>query len=148
MKVKRSKNLDDRVIGKIVEILDGWSGPLSWVTLVATVEERIGLHYTRQTLDKHERIKLAFASRKKAIAQGRQHELKIIDDPTLQAALDRITRLEAENNRLKAENANLLEQFVRWAHNAYIKGIGSEELNRPLPAVNRGQTDRAFRRIK
>ena len=52
-------------------------------------------------------------------------------------------RREAEIERLKAENARLLEQFVRWSYNANNRGIGEEVLNRPLPAVNR---DSAFRR--
>jgi hypothetical protein len=52
-------------------------------------------------------------------------------------------RRDAEIDRLKAENARLLEQFVRWAYNANNRGVSEEVLNRPLPAVNR---DSALRR--
>jgi hypothetical protein len=34
MKLKRSKNLDDKIIQEIVEIMDGWSGALTWDGLV------------------------------------------------------------------------------------------------------------------
>ncbi len=63
--------------------------------------------------------------------------------PELTASLQINARRDAEVERLKAENARLLEQFVRWAYNANNRGVSEEVLNRPLPAVNR---DSAFRR--
>jgi hypothetical protein len=48
--------------------------------------------------------------------------------------------LEAENQRLQTENDRLLEQFARWAFNAYVRGLGEAELNRPLPEIDRRQT--------
>lgn len=53
--------------------------------------------------------------------------------PDLRIAKEAIARLEAENSRLKMENDRLLEQFARWAYNAYSKGVPEEVLNRPLP---------------
>ncbi|MEM5332306.1 hypothetical protein VSR34_38410, partial [Paraburkholderia sp. JHI2823] len=64
----REKNLDDTVVATIVGVLDGWSGRLTWDALIAAVKRRAGLSYTRQTLYSHERIRLAFAVRKKALA--------------------------------------------------------------------------------
>lgn len=142
MKLQRSKNLDDKIIQEIVEITDGWSGALTWDALVEAVSGRMGLRYTRQTLHKHERIKLAFSARKKAFTNGEVAEPKKVSDVVLRAALDRLARLESENERLKRENANLLEQFVRWTYNAGTNGLGVDFLNQALPEVHRGQTDR------
>jgi hypothetical protein len=142
MKLKRSKNLDEKIIQDIVEIMDGWLGVLTWDGLVEAVSRRMGLQYTRQTLHKHERIKFAFAARKKAFATGEVAEPNKVSDPILQAALDRLARIEGENERLKRENANLLEQFVRWTYNAGTRGLGIEFLNQALPEIHRGQTDR------
>jgi len=145
--VQRSKNLDDQSIRKIVEILDGWSEDLTWDGLVEVVDRRLGQRYSRQALHKHERIKQAFTTRKTALASGRGVAKKVAD-PVLQMSLDRLARVEAENERLKRESAALLEQFVRWTYNAGLKGLTLDVLNLPLPAVNRGQSDRGVKRVK
>jgi len=40
--------------------------------------------------------------------------------------MERLERLAAENARLQAENGHLLEQFMTWAYNAYLKGLSKE----------------------
>ncbi len=147
MKVQRSKNLDDQMIREIVEILDGWSDDLTWDGLVDTIDRRLGQRYTRQALHKHERIRQAFKARKMAAADVRGVVGKVAD-PVLQLTLDRLARVEAENERLKRESAALLEQFVRWTYNAGLKGLTLDVLNQQLPAVNRGQSDRGVKRVK
>lgn len=132
----RERNLDDKVVASIVEVLDGWSGKLTWEGLIEVVEKREGLRYTRQTLHRHERIRLAFTVRKKALS-GQRSEPKDVVLPELQVALERIARLEAENQRLAAENNALLEQFARWAYNAQTRNLTEDFLNHPLPAVDR-----------
>ncbi|KPX71630.1 hypothetical protein ALQ89_04899 [Pseudomonas amygdali pv. tabaci] len=54
--------------------------------------------------------------------------------------MERLERLAAENARLQAENGHLLEQFVTWAYNAYLKGLSKEYLNTPLPRIDREVT--------
>lgn len=147
MMVQRSKNLDGRLIQEIVEILDGWSDGLTWDGLIEAIDRRTGQRYTRQALHKHERIKQAFTHRKNALASG-QDSARKVKDPVLQLTMDRLARVEAENERLKRENATLLEQFVRWSYNAGFKGLTSDVLNQPLPVVRRGQSDRRINRIK
>jgi uncharacterized protein (UPF0335 family) len=135
---KRAKNLNDASIKQIVEILDGWSGKLTWELLIDAIELRMHSRYTRQTLHKHERIYNAFELRKKGIAEG-DGEIRTVRSPELQKSLERIARLEVENKRLESENEKLLEQFARWAYNAHTRGMDSNFLNQPLPPVNRGQ---------
>lgn len=140
----RERNLDDKIVLAIVEVLDGWSGRLSWIALIGTVQRRMGLTYTRQTLHRHERIRKAFEARKSALlgqAKERRHEAM---PPELRAALDRIARLESENQRLAYENNNLLEQFARWTYNAQTRNLTVTFLNGPLPGVDREQSDRMY----
>lgn len=137
MRHKRSRNLDDAAIGEIVGILDGWAGPLSWEVLIEAIEELMRVRYTRQALNNHVRIKLAFSLRRetlKAIGVPIRVSAKT---PEVEAVLQINARLEAETDRLKAENTRLLEQFVRWSYNANNRGVREEVLNRPLPDVNR-----------
>ena len=137
----RSPNINDAMIARIVEILDGWDEKLTWELLIKAIESRHYVKYTRQALHKHARITTAFTQLKKAPPKRR--EVQPVRSPELQAAVERITRLEAESRRLKAENDNLLEQFVRWAYNASVKGLGRDFLNRPLPPINRKRDGQA-----
>jgi hypothetical protein len=104
------------------------------------IERHTHARYTRQALHKYERIKSAFNLRKKAIAEARGDRGPRADSPELQAALERIARLEAENARLESENQRLLGQFACWAYNAHTRGLDQAFLSRPLPRVNRDQT--------
>lgn len=137
----RAKNIGEDDIAQIVAILDGWTGKLGWDLLIDVIERRNGNRYSRQALDKHERIKQAFVLRKQTLSETDGTARKV-SSPELQAALDRVQRLSAENVRLTKENEALLEQFVRWAYNASVAGVGQVTLNRLLPDVDRNQSDK------
>jgi hypothetical protein len=138
--MSRAKNLSDEDVAKIVEVLDGWTGKLSWELLINAIEKRMFARYTRQALHKHARIKDAFAHSKAKLAGEGGRPRKTASSPEHQLALDRIERLTNENARLEAENTRLLEQFVRWAYNAHLRKLDETFLNQPLPAVDRQQT--------
>jgi hypothetical protein len=137
----RARNLDDSAIEKIVQILDGWTGKLSWELFIVQIEKVTHNLYTRQALDKHARIKDAFTARKVALG-GRDRKQFENKSPEMQLALQRIARLEAENQRLSNENNTLLNQFVRWAYNAHGRGLDQAFLDTPLPSVNRERSDK------
>lgn len=137
---KRAKNLEDVDIVQIVEMLDGWSGKLSWDLLIDAIEKRRHMRYTRQALHKHERVAQAYSMRKKALSVSVGRDEITYSSPELQILNQKLARITAENMRLKAENEHLLEQFVRWAYNAYTRNLDKEFLNRPLPGVNRDLT--------
>jgi hypothetical protein len=140
MRHRRSRNLDDAAISEIVGIVDGCTGPLSWNILIEAIEELTRVRYTRQALNNHERIKLAFAVRRETLKTTGGPTRIDKASPEHAALLQVNARQEAQIDRLKAENARLLEQFVRWSYNANNRGVGEEVLNRPLPAVDRGSS--------
>ena len=130
------KHLSDRDIDKVIEMLDGWHEELTWEKLCTACQDVIGTTPVRQTLYRIERIRGAYLTAKKRIREGVE-ELPI---PTsLRVASARIMRLENENMRLKREQAALLNQFVVWQYNAHVKGLTNVDLNRPLPAIDRGK---------
>lgn len=140
-KKKRAKNLSETDIDRIVDIIDGWSGaPLTWNRLIDEIERQLFRRYTRQALNRYHRIKLAYAVNKE------RHPPQAYENdslsPGLRVALEQIEKLTAKTRRLEEENQQLLEQFARWAYNAYQAGISEVQLNRDLPPVNRGQTTR------
>lgn len=135
--MSRAKNLDDEDIARIVGILDGWSGSLTWDALIDSIEKHLFVRYTRQALHKHVRIRDAFTLRKKTLSSEKPRSPKAASSPELELAWQRIDRLEAENKRLELENTRLLEQFVRWAYNANTRGLDANFLNQPLPPISR-----------
>lgn len=141
MAKRRARNLDDQAIERIVGVLDGWSGKLYWDLLIEAIEKRLGVRYTRQALDKHARIKSAYQATKTRLSKVPGSEpLQKLSTVEVGALTERLERLEAENARLKVENESLLEQFVTWAYNAYLKGMTKEYLSTPLPRVDRELT--------
>ena len=105
--------------------------------LIEAVERHLFARYTRQALHKHPQIQSAFELRKKGLSEKGEGQRKLASTPEMQAALDQIGRLEAQVQRLEAENNRLLEQFARWAYNANRRGLDEAFLNSPLPDVNR-----------
>lgn len=136
----RAKNLTDTAVTEIVHILDGWSTKLTWDLLIAKTEQKLRVRYTRQALFQHERISLAFVTRKQALSKGVGNRPRASGNPELEKTRERLDRLLAESERLEAENNRLLEQFVRWAYNASMRNLSSDFLNQPLPSVDRQQT--------
>lgn len=132
-----AKHLRDRDIERIVKILDGWRDKLNWEALCKVCANTIGTEPARQTLYKIVRIRDAFDATKIRL---KEKSKQITTPPNMRVAIERIERLTNENSRLKRENDRLLEQFVVWQYNAHVKGLSDVDLNRALPAIDRGQT--------
>lgn len=133
-----AKHLSEADVEKIIGILDGWREKLGWETLCEACLPVVGTKPARQTLMKFARIKNAFIATKKRLKVGIP---KLSAPPSMRVAIERIARLERENERLKRENIELLQQFVVWQYNAHIHGMSDRELGKALPKIDRGQTD-------
>ncbi len=129
----RSPNLTESSIREILDVIDGWAeAPLSWGSLLARVQLRLGAAYSRQALHRHSRIAEAFARRRLEVvalpkAKSRGGSVEV------QKARETINRLQAKIERLEAENRILTEQFLVWLYNANARGVTVEQLSRPLP---------------
>ena len=134
----RGRNLSDADIETIVELLDGWTGALTWPLLIDDIEKRRYRRYTRQArqaLHKHERIRHAFQMRKEA-SRGEPTPKRRAATLEMQALLEENARQKAEIERLKAENHRLLDRFAIWAYNARIRGMDKTALNQPPPPAS------------
>lgn len=132
-----SRHLNEHDIERIVALLDGWQGKLTWELLCDACESVIHTRPTRQTLAKFKRVAGAY----KAVKQRGREEVEALSiPPSLNIAAQRIERLTRENERLQRENNELLEQFVVWQYNAHAKGLTEHDLNQALPGIDRGQT--------
>ncbi len=133
-----AKHLTDMDIEKIVGVIDGCTGKLTWDWVCDTAAKAVGKRPTRQSLNTHVRIKAAFKNKKERLKSG-AGEIKT--PPSLTVAAQRIKRLEEENARLKKENELFLEQFVVWQYNAYRNGLSEAQLNDPLPVIDRESSE-------
>ena len=138
---RRARNLDDEAVEKIVKTLDEWNlSKLTWELLIEQVFLRLRSRYTRQALNNYVRIKDAFVSKKINLANN-NHKYPKAETPQQQ----RISRLEAENERLKRENNALLEQFNRWVYNGYLKQMDvrmRDFMSQPMPPVYRESSEK------
>lgn len=140
MKKTRAPDLNNERIQIVLETLDGWKGKLTWDTLIAAIDEKLGFSYSRFTLAEYPEIANAFALKKDALRGRWKGEAAVPRDERVRAALAQVDRLQGTVNRLQQENMLLKEQFVTWAHNAERKGVTIMMLNSPLPKPQRDQS--------
>ena len=124
--------LNDTGIEKAVRLLDGWAGKLTWDRYLAMLEVEIGHKYTKAAMLRRPRIKSAWDHAKEHAKDdnGVSVSRRAVETDK---ALERVKLLEARVERLTRENNALLEQFVRWSHNAVRGGLTLYDLDRPLP---------------
>lgn len=133
--------ITEKTIPVILRELDIWSGKLTWPDFAQRVAGVLGENsISRHALLKYPQIVDAFNQRKKNLKES--FEKAPEKNVTLDFALEEISRLEAENERLKRQVALFQEQFVRWQQNLMMMpGVDMERLNlqldKPLPKVNR-----------
>ena len=130
--------MTDATIETAVRILDGWQKKLYWDSYLAELESEINHRYTKAAMLRQPRIKSAWNDAKaRAFASGES----VHKGTAIEQANDKISKLENTVNRLTRENNQLLEQFVRWAHNSARRGLTPFDLDKPLPTLNR-KTDK------
>ena len=99
-----------RQVDTIVGILDGWpTGKLTWDALINSIAGRMGTRPSRTTLGRHEKIQVAFQTRK----VGLRKEASQGPDDRLLA--QRLRRVMAENARLREQNERYREQLRAMA---------------------------------
>ena len=128
-----ARHLNESDIKKAEELLEAWPKSLTWDKFLRVHGEIVGHQFTKMAFHKEKsgRVKVAFRRAKDRI-RGKKtgvHEQTVEEQ--------KIVKLEAKIEVLKRENANLLDRFRCWQHNARIKGMTFEELNRPLPPLKR-----------
>lgn len=120
--------------------LDNWSGKLTWDRYAQQLAKVLGEDtISRHTLMSYKVLVEAFRERKESLKEAKNSD---VPDITLEFAKKQIAMLEAKVKRLESQNEKLLEQFVRWQHNAYMMPkvdmkLLNQQLDKPLPQVNR-----------
>lgn len=120
---------------KILRVLDRWEDRLTWPLFCAQVSKVLQVDaISRHTLIRYPTILHRFQMRQQELRESAKQEPR---DYTLQAAVKRIREFEAQVSRLEDTNTLLLEKFRRWLYNAHAHNLSVEQLDAPLPAVDR-----------
>lgn len=134
------KIITEKTLPLALHELDKWSGKLTWNNFAEQLAKVLGeKKISRHTLLSYPALVDAFNDRKQSLKEASKNEEK---DITLEFAKQQIATLEAKVERLEKQNEKLLEQFVRWQHNAYMMpnidmNVLNKRLDKPLSEVDR-----------
>lgn len=137
-KIISKKNVQD-----IVHAIRDWpvETSISWdkICLVSADILGWGIPPTRQALDKKPAIKFAYNVKKVAIRKEKEQLSAVPAPRSTLDAIKKISRLQQENDLLKAELSRMAETANRFIYNASLAGLSREQLMAPL-AVTRQKT--------
>jgi len=134
-----AKHLTKNDVEAILNIIYGHDDDkLTWEGICDDSEGVVGKKPTRQSLYSNKAIREAYKAKKESLKIKGPSKPK---PSSLNAAADRIAKLQSELDCLKMKNDALLQQFVIWQYNAYKYGIKEHQLNEPLPRIDRERTD-------
>ena len=140
------KIITKATLPKIMRELDRWEGKLTWPIFCERVAKVLNVaSISKHTMYLYPAVKERFQQRQKDFREARD---VLPRDFTLDAAARRIADLEAQVKRLEDTNNLLLDQFRRWQYNAYANNVrmGTLELDKPLPEVNRSGRNRTTKK--
>ncbi|MEQ5817686.1 hypothetical protein J3362_19385 [Marinobacter sp. NFXS11] len=125
-----AKHLTEDEVQRILNLLRGWQGKLTWALLVRACETACGIKTTRQALDRRPEVKEEFQIRKRTLKTGLEETNRPND---LNTAHGRIQRLLTRIRELERQNEMYREQFIRWQYNAHNNNISKAKLDAPIP---------------
>jgi hypothetical protein len=133
--------LSEANIADIVKDINRWSKPkLTWAAVVCRAKTVIHRPISRQSLSAQDDIRRAYKETKDRLRKGlpvaKRHPLA-----------ERIKVIQAENDRLRAQNDAFAEMFVTWLYNARLHNMHIDQLDEPLQAA-RDASDIAEREIR
>lgn len=135
-----SKTITEQHERKIAQMIRSWPAEhaLEWSAICIGAQGILGWDKppTRQALDKKTAIKVAYKA-KKVQLKADSHKFKGMPKPrsTLDA-MKKITRLQTDNDLLKAELSKMAELANRLIYNASLAGLSRERLMAPLPTIH------------
>jgi hypothetical protein len=128
--------ISERHLDAICKLVDESMRPMTWDEIVDEAEKEFGHRWTRQGLEKHDRIKAAYLARRDSPAK------KQAIDPAVALLTDKVERQTQEIERLKQLVGSYKDLFIRYQANAHARRISPAELEAALPAIiKRGSDD-------
>ena len=126
-------------IKAVVAIIRDWpiGQKLTWDGICKASESVLDFVPTCQAFADKPAVTNAYKIRKAAITSHRDRLASIPKPKSLTAAAETIARQQDEIRQLKDELQLMAEMARRFIHNAVVHGLKREQLNAPLPKVDR-----------
>ncbi|WP_196487973.1 hypothetical protein [Burkholderia pseudomultivorans] len=135
--MRKYRRLTDEQARLVALLIDEWpkDRPFTWNEIVKVASARLGVRWTRQTLEKRECIKLAYlrlTSERKGVsrqsgAAPKRHRATEVER--------RIANLKDENARLRERLNEYDRRLIRYVANALALGVSEAQLNEPLRPI-------------
>lgn len=109
----------------------------NWNNICIVSKSILGYVPTRQALSGKLVLKNAYQIKKKQRRDAIAKVEGILRPKSMLDAMDKIARLQQENDALRAELGNMAEVAQRFIYNASIAGLSQQRLMEPLPKARR-----------
>lgn len=139
----KAKLIDAAGMAKLDNILNKWSGKLTWDDFAVSVAGALGKSsISKFTLMKYPSIKQAFERRKATLREAKSEVIVSLGDVTLDMLIHENAQLRNQvlhlNSELKLRESLWANQFRRWQYNlSQMPGVDLSRLDQALPATRR-----------
>jgi hypothetical protein len=126
--------ITDKDVRLMVEMIRNWpkGEPFKWESICKGARSILGYEPTRQALHKKPALVNAYEVKKKQLRSEVDRLKKVTRPRTTLEAMEKIAKLEEENDQLKAEIASMAEIAQRFIYNSSVHGLKREQLMKPL----------------
>ncbi|WKD30224.1 hypothetical protein NDQ72_09870 [Halomonas sp. KG2] len=134
-----SKTITTLQLNKMAKMIRDWpeKEEFNWNNICIVSKSILGYVPTRQALSGKLVLKNAYQIKKKQRRDAIAKVEGILRPKSMLDAMDKIARLQQENDALRAELGNMAEVAQRFIYNASIAGLSQQRLMEPLPKARR-----------
>ncbi len=127
--------ITDKDVRLMVDMIRAWpkGEPFKWEAICKGAHSILGYEPTRQALHKKPALVNAYEVKKKYLRSEADKLSKVTRPRTTLDAMERIAKLQEENDLLKAEVQKMAEIANRFIYNASIWGLSRDKLMVPIP---------------
>jgi len=133
------KTITDSQLNKMAKMIRDWPEKevFNWNNICTASRSILGYTPTRQALSRKLMLKNAYQIKKKHRKNALDKVEGVPRPQSMLDAIDKIARLQQENDALRAEVAQMAEIAQRFIYNASIAGLSQQKLMSPLPKARR-----------
>lgn len=125
----------------MVQMIRNWPNnePFKWESICRGAQSILGYEPTRQALHKKPALANAYEVKKKFLHSEVDKLGKVTRPRTTLEAMEKIAKLQEDNDQLKAELQKMAELAQRFIYNASMRGLSREKMMAALPVKNNYQ---------
>jgi len=130
------KAISPTEVKSIAGMIRDWpkSQPFKWEAICAGATSILGYQPTRQALSKKPLLSVAYRQKKQQLKAATEQFKHIPRPQSISDAIERIAKLQEENDSIKSELSRMAEIANRFIYNSSIAGLARAKLMKPIPS--------------